>query len=150
MSTSGARLLKPDAITEMKRFFSLATVITPNLDEAEVLLGHALRTPAQLREGARELHEKFGCAALVKGGHLKSLEAIDFFYDGAVELMLSAERVPGVKTHGTGCTYAAAIAANLAKGLKLEKAVLNAKEFVTAAIANSCRIGKRHQALGWT
>jgi hydroxymethylpyrimidine/phosphomethylpyrimidine kinase len=84
----------------------------------------------------------------VKGGHLKTDAAVDFFFDGKTELMLSAPRVKGVATHGTGCTYAAAIAAGLAKGMTLEKAVAAAKEFVTRAIAGSVRVG-RHQALGW-
>ena len=148
VSTSGARLLEQSAIDEMKKLFDLATIITPNLDEAEVLLGRKLGEPEELREAARELRERFGCAALVKGGHLKSDEAVDFFFDGKNEWMLSAPRVKGVATHGTGCTYAAAIAAALAKGMKLEKAVVSAKDFVTRAIASSARIGK-HQALGW-
>lgn len=148
VATSGVRLLEESAVAEMKRLFALAAIITPNLDEAEVLLGRRLREPEELREAARELGRRFGCAALVKGGHLKSEEAIDFFFDGKTELMLSARRVKGVATHGTGCTYAAAIAAGLAKGMKLERAVISAREFVTRAIARSARIGK-HQALGW-
>ena len=148
VATSGARLLKEDAVEEMKKLFSLAAVITPNLDEAEVLLDRNLTNPEELRTAARDLHEKFGCAALVKGGHLKISEAIDFFFDGRNELMLSAPRVRGVTTHGTGCTYAAAIAASIAKGMKLEKAVVAAKDFVSNAIANSVRI-RKHEALGW-
>lgn len=148
VSTSGARLLEENAVAEMKKLFRLATVITPNLDETEVLLGRKLEEPEALRMAARELNEKFGCAVLVKGGHLKTDEAVDFFCDGKTELMLSAPRVKGMATHGTGCTYAAAIAANLAKGMKLEKAVLVAKEFVTRAIDGSVRVGTHH-ALAW-
>ena len=148
VSTSGARLLEEDAVAEMKRLFSIAAIVTPNLDEAEVLLGRKLKTPEELRVAARELRDEFGCAVLVKGGHLKTDEAVDFFFDGKRELMLSARRVKGVATHGTGCTYAAAIAAGLAKGMKLEKAVVAAKEFVTRAIIGSVRVGN-HQALGW-
>jgi hydroxymethylpyrimidine/phosphomethylpyrimidine kinase len=148
VATSGARLLEESAIDELKKLFALATVITPNLDETEILLGRKLTEPEHLRAAARDLHEKFGCAALVKGGHLKTSEAIDFFFDGHSELMLSAPRIRGVTTHGTGCTYAAAIAASMAKGMKLEKAVVAAKDFVSNAIARSVRIGK-HEALGW-
>jgi hydroxymethylpyrimidine/phosphomethylpyrimidine kinase len=148
VSTSGARLLEANAVAEMKELFRLAALITPNLDETEVLIGRRLKAPEELRCAARELSEEFKCAALVKGGHLQTDEAVDFFCDGKSELMLFAPRVKGVATHGTGCTYAAAIAANLAKGIKLEKAVVAAKEYVTRAIAQSVRVGN-HQALGW-
>jgi hydroxymethylpyrimidine/phosphomethylpyrimidine kinase len=150
VATSGAMLLEPDAVLEMTRLFSLATVVTPNLDEAEVILQTKIASVEALRVSARELSARFGCAVLAKGGHLATGgEAIDFFYDGKTELMLSARRVNGVKTHGTGCTYSAAIAAELAKGMKLEKAVVAAKEYVTRTISKSVGIGK-HQALGWT
>lgn len=149
VSTSGARLLKANAVVEMKKLFRLAAVITPNLDETEVLIGRPLKEPEDLRIAARELSDEYGCAVLVKGGHLQTNEAVDFFCDRNSELMLSAPRVKGVATHGTGCTYAAAIAAALAKGIKLEKAVAAAKEYVTRAIAQSVRVGN-HQALGWT
>jgi hydroxymethylpyrimidine/phosphomethylpyrimidine kinase len=149
MSTSGTPLMEKWSLGVFERLFRAATIITPNLDEAMALLGRKLNSPEEAREAARDLHAKFGCAALVKGGHLRGTsEAIDFFYDGKKELLLSAPRVKGVNTHGTGCTYAAAIAAGLAKGMKLEKAVVAAKEYVTKAIAGSVRVG-RHQALGW-
>jgi hydroxymethylpyrimidine kinase/phosphomethylpyrimidine kinase len=120
------------------------------VDELSALLnGMLITTAEQLRLAARELHKAIGCAVLAKGGHLNTgTDAIDFFYDGRTELMLSVPRIKGVKTHGTGCTYAAAITAHLAKGLNLEIAVTAAKQFVTQAIANSVRI-RRHQALGW-
>jgi hydroxymethylpyrimidine kinase/phosphomethylpyrimidine kinase len=94
-----------------------------------------------MRKAARELHERFGCAVLVKGGHLQTAsEAIDIFFDGSAEFLLTASRIPGVKTHGTGCTYSAAITAFLARGEKLERAVQRAKAFVSDAIATSGRI----------
>jgi hydroxymethylpyrimidine kinase/phosphomethylpyrimidine kinase len=148
MSTSGAPLMEKWSLNVFHRLFRAATIITPNLDEATALVGRKLKSAEDARQAARDLRAKFGCAVLVKGGHLRGPEAIDFFFDGKSELMLSAPRVTGVATHGTGCTYAAAIAAGLAKGMKLEKAVVAAKEFVTRAIAGSVRIGK-HQALGW-
>ena len=148
ISTSKASLLEGDALEALKTFV-IATIITPNVDELSALAGRmVITTPEQLRLAARTLHQQMGCAVLAKGGHLRGAEAVDFFYDGKTELLLSAPRVKGVKTHGTGCTYAAAIAAGLAKGMKLEKAVVAAKEFVTSAIAQSVRVGK-HQALGW-
>jgi hydroxymethylpyrimidine kinase/phosphomethylpyrimidine kinase len=102
-----------------------------------------------LRSAARAIVARFGCAALVKGGHLKGArEAVDIFYDGETELLLSAPFVRGVSTHGTGCTYSAAIVAFLARGEQLTDAVASAKEFITQSIANSRRIG-RHFALDW-
>jgi hydroxymethylpyrimidine/phosphomethylpyrimidine kinase len=151
VATSGARLLRPSAITILrKHLLPLATLVTPNLDEAEILAGRNLRDVEDLRCAAKEIHECFGCAALVKGGHLRGLaEAVDVLYDGKTEWLLTAPFVKGVSTHGTGCTYSAAITANLALGRSLVDAVSAAKNFITNAIANSQRIG-RHQVLGWS
>ena len=149
VSTSGALLLEKSAITSLKKLLSLAAIITPNLDEAKVLVGRDLKEPEDLRQAARDLHAQFGCAALVKGGHLRGMgEAIDIFYDGRQELLLTAPFVRGVNTHGTGCTYSAAITAHLASGRSLSKAVMEAKQFITHAIQNTAQIGKHH-ALGW-
>ena len=148
IATSGARLLEANAIKALTRdLLPLATLVTPNVPEAEALLGTFVREPEQLRQAARQIHERFGCAALVKGGHLQNTsEAIDIFFDGSVELLLSSPRVRGVRTHGTGCTYSAAITAHLARGEKLERAVRLAKEFITRAIATSRRV-HRHDVL---
>jgi len=144
VATSGARLLKPAALrTMLSDLLPLATLVTPNLDEAEILVGAQLRSVADLRSAARAIHERFHCAALVKGGHLRGMrEAVDIFFDGETELLLSAPFVRGVATHGTGCTYSAAIAACLALGHDLPQAVPLAKHFITHAIANSVRAGK--------
>jgi len=149
VATSGARLLQPAAEKILKeKLLPLATVVTPNLDEAEILAGQTISTPEDLRSAARTIHVRYGCAVLVKGGHLKnSREAIDVFFDGETELLLSAPFVKGVSTHGTGCTYSAAICAALAIGHDLPHAVELGKNFITAAIANSYRIGN-HFALG--
>jgi hydroxymethylpyrimidine/phosphomethylpyrimidine kinase len=151
IATSGAALLKPDAVRALAReLLPLATLITPNVSEAEVLTEVKIREPEDLRKAARILHERFGCAVLAKGGHLNTRsEAIDIFFDGRMELMLSSPRIKGVKTHGTGCTYSAAIAAYLARGEKLEKAVQSAKTFVASAIARSPRTG-RHDVLDFS
>lgn len=148
VATSGARLLKPSAIRVLlDDLLPLAAVVTPNLDEAEILVGHPVRSLEALRKAAREIHGRFGCAALVKGGHLsEGNEAVDFFYDGRSELMLTAPFIRGVSTHGTGCSYSAAIAAHLALGRKLAEAVGRAKETITRAIAGSVRVAE-HQAL---
>ena len=151
VATSGARLLKPFAIAALQNeLLPLAALVTPNLDETEILVERKLADVEALRTAAKEIHARFGCAALVKGGHLRGLaEAVDIFYDGKTELLLSAPFVRGVSTHGTGCTYSAAITAGLARGLKLSDAVKLGKEFITNAIANSQRVGK-HFVLNWS
>lgn len=146
IATSGAPLLKPAAIRLLReRLLPLATLITPNLQEAEVLTGRRLSEVEDLRLAARELHERHGVATLLKGGHLRGLkEAVDIYYDGKQELLLSAPFVQGVSTHGTGCTYSAAITAWLARGLALPQAVQRAKEFITQAIRQSQLAGKHY------
>ncbi len=149
ISTSGAKLLESKALKVLQeKLLPLATLVTPNLDEAEILSGQKISAVEEMREAARKIHSRFGCAVLVKGGHLKNTrEATDIFFDGKTELLLSAPFVKGVSTHGTGCTYSAAICAALALGRDLPHAVEIGKFFITAAIANSYRI-KNHFALG--
>jgi hydroxymethylpyrimidine/phosphomethylpyrimidine kinase len=141
-ASSGSQLLKDDAYNVLTRkLLPLAMLITPNVPEAEALLGMKIRQPEDLQTAARQLHERFGCAALVKGGHLpETRDAIDVFFDGRSELLLSSARVAGVKTHGTGCTYSAAVAAHLARGEKLARAVQLAKDFVSEAIRRSHKV----------
>ncbi|MBU6401580.1 MAG: bifunctional hydroxymethylpyrimidine kinase/phosphomethylpyrimidine kinase [Verrucomicrobia bacterium] len=142
-ATSGARLLTVAAIRRLESALLLeAALVTPNVSEAEVLSGCRLRSVEDLRRAARAIHERYGCAALVKGGHLPATaEAVDLFYDGRTELLLSAARVRGVSLHGTGCTYSAAITAYCARGCSLPRAVGLAKEYVTQAIAHHGRVG---------
>ena len=144
VATSGARLLKPAALRALqKELLPLATLVTPNLDEAEILVGTKLKSVGDLRAAAQAIHAELGCAVLVKGGHLRGLrEAVDIFFDGESELLLSAPFVRGVSTHGTGCTYSAAIAGYLALGHDLPNSVQLAKDFITRAIAGSIRAGK--------
>jgi hydroxymethylpyrimidine/phosphomethylpyrimidine kinase len=150
VSTSGAQLLKPAAVRVLRaELLPLATLVTPNLDEAEILVGERLTSVTDLRAAARELYQHFGCAALVKGGHLRGMkEAVDIFYDGRQELLLSAPFIRGVSTHGTGCTYSAAIAGHLARGRTLPRAVQAAKEYITQAIAQS-RTAAGYSVLNW-
>jgi len=149
ISTSGERLLEPAAAKILKdKLLPLAALVTPNLSEAEVLTGRRPDSVEEMRETAREIHSRFGCAVLVKGGHLRGIsEAADIFFDGKTELLLTAPFVNGVRTHGTGCVYSAAICAALALGHNLPRAVEIGKRFVTQAISESYRIG-RHFALG--
>lgn len=144
VATSGARLLKPSAIKAVKEeLLPLATLVTPNLDEAAILVNRPLRNIEDLCAAAREIFETYGCAALVKGGHLKdSTEAIDIFFDDENELLLTAPYVRGVSTHGTGCTYSAAITGYLALGCDLPLAVQLGKNFITQAITQHQKAGK--------
>jgi len=136
VATSGDRLLEPVAIeTYEKELFPLATLITPNLDEAGRLLGTKIEDWRSMHHSGKELEKRFGTGILLKGGHLAGDGAIDLLFVGGKVMEFSAPFVRGVATHGTGCTYSAAIAAGLAKGLSLEKAITQAKKFVTDAIA---------------
>ncbi len=149
ISTNGAPLLKPAAVKILReQLLPLATLVTPNLDETEILTGRKIASVENMRVAAREIHARFGCAALVKGGHLRGLrDAVDIFFDGRTEWLLRAPFVKGVSTHGTGCMYSAAIVAALASNYDLPRAVEIGKRHVTAAITRSYRIGK-HFALG--
>jgi hydroxymethylpyrimidine/phosphomethylpyrimidine kinase len=149
LSTSGMRLLERDAVQVLtKRLLPLATLATPNIYEAEILWGKKIRSVADMREAARAIQNRFGCAVLVKGGHLPdSNEAIDIYHDGRWEMFMAASYIRALKTHGTGCTFSAAIAAYLARGLSLRRAVGNAKGYITDAITESRRVG-RHFVLG--
>ncbi len=142
VATSGARLLATAAVKVLQReLLPLTTLVTPNLDEAGILVGKRLSTVEDLRGAAREINARFGCAALVKGGHLPGMrEAVDIFYDGETELLLVAPFIRRMKTHGTGCTYSAAITGYLALGCELTEAVQLAKEYITQAIARSTNV----------
>jgi len=149
VSTSGAKLLEPGALDIFReKLLPLAILVTPNLSEAEILSGQKISAIKEMRAAAKKIHSRFGCAVLVKGGHLKNAgAAVDIFYDGKTELLLSAPFVKGTRTHGTGCVYSAAICAVLALGNDLPQAVQIGKKFVTSAISKSCKIGN-HFALG--
>lgn len=134
VATSGTALLDTAALEAYTdRLFRLASLITPNLDEVATLIGRKVSDLPGMREAGIELAQRFGTAFLLKGGHLPG-DAVDLLFAGKEVLEFSSPRVPNVKTHGTGCTYSAAITAGLAKGLPLDAAVREAKEFVTGAI----------------
>jgi hydroxymethylpyrimidine/phosphomethylpyrimidine kinase len=137
IATSGDRLLQPAAVALYEtKLFPRATLITPNLDEAAVLLGRRIEDEASMRDASKELAEKFGTSVLLKGGHLRAGEAVDLFFHQENLTRFSAPFISGVATHGTGCTYSAAITAGLASGLDLETAIRRAKDFVTRSIQN--------------
>jgi hydroxymethylpyrimidine/phosphomethylpyrimidine kinase len=136
VSTSGRRLLQPNGIEALKnRLLPLAAIVTPNLAEAEVLAGGKIRSLTHLRAAAQTIYRTFGCAALVKGGHLsESGSAVDFYYGPEGEWMISSARTPKVVLHGAGCTYSAAITGFLALGKSNIKAIELAKDYITRAI----------------
>lgn len=141
VATSGDPLLRPDAVALYGlELFPLATIVTPNLDEVRTLLGRSVTSVAEMRAAGRELASRFRTAFLIKGGHLREPIATDILAlpDGG-EHTYEAPFIPGVSTHGTGCTYSAAIAACLARGLALPEAVGEAKKFVSRAIAGFLR-----------
>jgi hydroxymethylpyrimidine/phosphomethylpyrimidine kinase len=135
VATSGDLLLREDAVEAYEReLFPLAALVTPNLDEAARLLGEPIADFQAMRSAGARLMEKYRIPVLLKGGHLSGQDAIDLlFLEGSV-VEFSAPFSRGIATHGTGCTYSAAITAGLASGLSLEEAVRRAKKFVTAAI----------------
>lgn len=140
IATSGDPLIQPDALERyLSRLFPLATVVTPNLDEASVLLNRPLKSVDETRDGAVELYRKFGVPFLLKGGHLRLAKAIDFLADRDGVRTFSEPCHQGVTTHGTGCTYSAAIAANLALNRPLAESIAVAKQYISEAIQKSFR-----------
>ena len=140
IASSGDRLLKPAAIDVYEdQLFPLATLITPNLDEAALLIGIKIKDREQMEKATKALASKYRAAILLKGGHLRGDNAIDLLFHKNKLTEFSARFVRGIATHGTGCTYSAAIAAGLASGLPLEKAIRRAKKFVTKSIVRHFR-----------
>jgi len=140
IATSGDPLMQPGAIENFTaRLFALATIVTPNLDEASVLLKRPIKSIDEMREAAVELYGKFRTPFLLKGGHLQGAEALDLLVDREGVRGFSEVYQREVSTHGTGCTYSAAIAANLALNLSLRDAVGSAKKYISAAIRASFR-----------
>jgi phosphomethylpyrimidine kinase len=145
VARGGAPLLKEDAIeTLRRRLLPHALLVTPNIPEAEVLTGMTIRTRADMEKAARAIVAMGAKAVVVKGGHSDGETADDLFYDRTRVEVLSAPRVATRNTHGTGCTFSAAVTAALAKGEDLLSAVRTGKAFITAAIREALDIGGGH------
>lgn len=149
VATSGDILLQDEAIGALKEYLvPRAGIITPNLPEAEVLLGHKIQTSAEVSLAAVELAE-LGCAnILIKGGHLEDRASDDLLYLGAQQrsVILQGERIKTRNTHGTGCTLSSAVASFMARGEGVEGAVRLAKEYISGAVKGGAayRIGQGH------
>lgn len=136
VASSGDPLLKKDAVRAYEEeLLPLADVITPNLDEAAVLLGRKIKTRRAMTAAAAELRDHYGAAVLLKGGHLRGRDAVDVLCDRRGMREFSLRRLSGCETHGSGCTLSAAVAAGLARGQSLPAAVEGAKKFLHRAIA---------------
>jgi hydroxymethylpyrimidine/phosphomethylpyrimidine kinase len=147
VAASGDPLIRDDAVAELvERLFPLARLVTPNLHEAAVLADMAVDAEADMIEAARRIGALGPRHVLVKGGHLKDA-ATDVLWDGRTLTRFPAPRVGGPATHGTGCTYSAAIAAGLARGRPLIEAITEAKRYVTAAIRGAIQAGRGAAAL---
>ena len=144
VATSGDLLIHKSAVVALRgKLIPLATVVTPNIPEAEELTGMKLSGSEEIREAARFIRKMGAQTVVIKGGHLSG-PAVDLFYDGKKFVALNARRIRTKNTHGSGCTFSAAIAAYLAKGENIDSAVTLAKKFITAAIEQSFSIGSGH------
>jgi hydroxymethylpyrimidine/phosphomethylpyrimidine kinase len=149
IATSGDALLQPAAVEAYQlRLFPLATLVTPNIAEAAALTGLPVRNLDQVRVAGQKLVRDFATSFLIKGGHLSGDRATDLLFDGSTVLEFSAPFVASLSTHGTGCTYSAAITAGLALGIPLAEAIARAKNFVSRAIGEhlswTASLGEMH------
>ena len=142
VATSGARLISDGAIEVLKtKLIPMATVITPNIPEAEVLTGYSVKTEDDMIGAAKAIYENFGCNVLLKGGHQVN-DANDLLYTKDGFTWFKGKRINNPNTHGTGCTLSSAIASNLAKGEELSAAVQLAKDYISGALGAMLDLGK--------
>ena len=147
VAKSGDRLLRAEAIaTICNELIPLAKVVTPNIPEAEDLTGRSIESDDDARQAAQAIIDMGAKSVVIKGGH-RDGPPTDILYDGAEFIEFTAERIPSTSTHGTGCTFASAVAAGLAHDLDTPTAVKQAKEYVTAAISAAYPIGQGHGPL---
>lgn len=141
VATSGARLISEEAVDALKeKLLPLATLLTPNIPEAEVLSGMTISDPAGMERAARAISEQYGCAVLCKGGHQIS-DADDLLWREGAGVWFRGRRIQNSNTHGTGCTLSSAIASNLAKGYDLDQSVRRAKDYISGALAAMLDLG---------
>lgn len=142
VSTSGSKLLQDDAISTLEEvLFPLATLLTPNIPEAEILSNIKINSADDMTKAAEIIGKKYNAAVLLKGGHSIN-DANDLLYSNGESKWFSGKRIDNPNTHGTGCTLSSAIAANLAKGMNLDEAVESAKAYISGALAAMLDLGK--------
>lgn len=142
VATSGDRLINEDTIKSfMDHLFPLASVITPNIKEAEILAAREIKNEEDMVMASRLIGEKASCSVLLKGGHSKE-NADDVLYQDGEIFFFRAERIENPNCHGTGCTLSSAIASNLAKGLGLREAIQEAKAYISGALKDMMDLGK--------
>ena len=145
VAASGTRLLEASAIDALcADLIPQARVITPNVYEAEILCGHPIQNPAELKDAAREIGERYDVACLLKGGHLPGPEVVDILYDEGEAYTFSSPRLSNAETHGAGCVLSAALATFLAQGELLDRAVARAIELVIRGIQTAKPAGRYH------
>jgi hydroxymethylpyrimidine/phosphomethylpyrimidine kinase len=145
VAKSGDLLLAPEAVQSVRTLLlPRARVLTPNRPEAEVLAGHSITTPSHARDAARALHALGSAAVVIKGGHFEGPTLVNLLYDGRDFFEFTTERIATRHTHGTGCTFASAIAAGLALGDTVVEAVDRATRYVAGAVAHGVQIGHGH------
>ena len=142
VATSGSELMKSNAVTVlMQKLLPLATLVTPNIPEAEVLSGERIQGKEDMERVAKLISDTHGCAVLLKGGHSIN-DANDLLYVGGSCKWFSGKRINNPNTHGTGCTLSSAIAAGLAKGYDLESSIQRAKDYISGALAAMLDLGQ--------
>ncbi len=142
VATAGSALIKTDAVQAMtEKLFPLATLITPNIPEAQVLCGAKIEKKEDMLRAVRAIASKYGCSVLLKGGHSIN-DANDLLYANGELHWFEGKRINTSNTHGTGCTLSSAIAANLAKGFSVEDSVMNAKKYISLALSAMLDLGK--------
>ena len=141
VATSGDRLITEDAVSALKELLlPLATVLTPNIPEAEILSGMTIRSAADMEAAARAISEQYGCAVLCKGGHQIN-DADDLLWRDGCGKWFRGKRIANPNTHGTGCTLSSAIASNLAKGYDLDASVERAKAYISGCLSAMLDLG---------
>lgn len=141
VATSGAVLIEDSAVNALtERLFTLSTLITPNIPEAQILCGKKINDKSEMELAAADIYDKFGCAVLLKGGHNVN-DASDLLFKDGKAVWFNAKRIDNPNTHGTGCTLSSAVASNLAKGYTLEKAVESAKRYISGALSAMLDLG---------
>ncbi len=142
VATSGSSLMKNDAVETLAlELFPLATVITPNISEAQVLAGETIQSKEDMIQAAKKIGETYHCAVLLKGGHSIN-DANDLLYEDGEFLWFEGKRIDNPNTHGTGCTLSSAIASNLAKGYSLAESVKRAKDYISGALEAMLDLGQ--------